>query len=568
MFMAHRPFQRTHGIPYFFRGGGLMLLICLCACGGKAPTIDPIDPVDELRLAIKHQLSQLKEDGSIQDSTRLLTPRETKNFYNENDFSGVWFIGDSLTPLSDSIHQLIRNSRKYGLFPSTYHLSALDRFQSAWDSDTLSKGIRKSFPEIACHEILLTDAFLTLCRRIQYGHVAIDSLVKQDTYNPTLYVSALKKVLARTSPDSVLVSLEPTNPGYQKLKAALPGFLSRADFSKSYTYVQYPFRDSMTFIRSLISRLKEDRYLTDTVEQLDTAQLALVLRKVQSGRGLKVDGKYGPQLIGSLNNHDNEKFIKAAINLDRYRSQPDTLAEQYLLVNLPAFELQVIDRDTVRLESRVIIGKAKTPTPLLSSRMNQLIVFPTWTIPASIIEAEILPAVKRDPGYLARKGYNVYDQAGNEIDPYAVDWSKYKKGIPYKIVQGEGIGNALGIMKFNFPNAHDVYLHDTNQRSLFSNDNRSLSHGCVRIQNWEGLYRYVISLDSLKAAERSEPFIRTDTIRQWLKEKTKRVMPLKSRLWIYFRYYTAAGKEGKLEVYNDVYGLDGPLREQIMRSIR
>jgi murein L,D-transpeptidase YcbB/YkuD len=221
------------------------------------------------------------------------------------------------------------------------------------------------------------------------------------------------------------------------------------------------------------------------------------------------------------------------------------------------------------LESRVIVGKPKTPTPLLNSQMNQLIVFPTWTIPASIIADEILPAIKRDPGYLARKGYNLYDLSGNEVDPYSVDWSKYKKGIPYKIVQGEGLGNALGIMKFNFPNEHFVYLHDTNQRSLFRNENRSLSHGCVRVQNWEGLYQYVLSLDSIKAAENAGPFTRVDSIHRWLKgEKKKRVIPLKNQLLIYFRYYTAAGKEGKLEVYNDIYGYDGIYRERIMKSIR
>jgi murein L,D-transpeptidase YcbB/YkuD len=198
--------------------------------------------------------------------------------------------------------------------------------------------------------------------------------------------------------------------------------------------------------------------------------------------------------------------------------------------------------------------------------MNQMIVFPTWTIPASIIAEEILPVLKRDPGYLSRKGYRLYTFSGEEVDPWTIDWSKYQKGIPYKIVQGEGIGNALGIMKFNFPNEHDVYLHDTNQRSLFANENRSLSHGCVRVQNWEGLYRYVIGLDSMKAATEARPFTPTDSVRHWLTEKKKRVIPLKNQLPIFFRYNTAGGKNGKLETYHDVYKRDDLIRKMIHQS--
>jgi murein L,D-transpeptidase YcbB/YkuD len=289
----------------------------------------------------------------------------------------------------------------------------------------------------------------------------------------------------------------------------------------------------------------------------------MVLKKVQSARRLKVDGKYGPQLVKSLNEFDQEKFMKAAINMDRYRMERDSLPARYLLVNLPAFSFTVYNDDTVVLESKVIIGKPQTPTPLLNSKMNQLIVFPTWTIPASIIAEEILPVLKRDPGYLSKKGYRLYTFSGEEVDPWTVDWSKYQKGVPYKIVQGEGIGNALGIMKFNFPNEHDVYLHDTNQRSLFANENRSLSHGCVRVQNWEGLYRYVIGLDSMKAATEARPFTPTDSVRHWLTEKKKRVIPLKNQLPIFFRYYTSAGKNGKLETYPDVYKRDGGFRRMI-----
>jgi len=539
-----------------------MVGVALAGCNGNASSLEPVDPAERLKKELETLLSEVRE-GKLDDSTRLISPDESIYYYKERDWNGVWVQGDSLTPVADSMWGLVRNARLYGLSPKTYHLASLERLRSGWAADTLSVGSRKDFKTWARLDLLLTDAFLTMARHVHRGHAPMDSLRKEESFHATRYTEALEKAIASKDPRTVLESLEPGSIGYRNIKKALPDFLRTANFSKQYTHLEFPFRDSMSFIRSLIERFKEEKYISDTTTQLDSIGLARAIKKIQTARGLKVDGKYGRQLISSLNKNDADRFFQAAISLDRYRMEKDTLPHRYLLVNLPAFELKVMDHDTVVLESRVIIGKPKTPTPLLESRMNQIIVYPTWTIPASIIADEILPAIKRDPGYLARKGYNLYDYDGNEIDPYSVNWSKYKKGVPYKIVQGEGIGNALGIMKFNFPNEHAVYLHDTNQRSLFQNENRSLSHGCVRVQNWTGLYRYIIQQDSLKALENNGAFIRSDSMTRWLKQEKRKVIPIKDQLPIYFRYYTAAGKNGKLEIYHDVYGMDAPIRKMI-----
>ena len=130
----------------------------------------------------------------------------------------------------------------------------------------------------------------------------------------------------------------------------------------------------------------------------------------------------------------------------------------------------------------------------------------------------MLPAIKKDPGYLARKGFSLIDKEGMEVDPYTVDWTKYKKGIPYKIVQGSGDDNALGILKFNFPNKYAVYLHDTNQRSLFSQTTRSLSHGCVRVQDWQKLALYMIRSDHTDSSK-VKPV--EDSLQAWLARKEK-----------------------------------------------
>jgi len=139
--------------------------------------------------------------------------------------------------------------------------------------------------------------------------------------------------------------------------------------------------------------------------------------------------------------------------------------------------------------------------------------------------------IKRD---LARKGFSLVDSKGNEVDPYSVDWSKYSKGIPYRVVQGSGDANALGIMKFVFSNKYSVYLHDTNQRYLFGNAMRSLSHGCVRVQEWEKLAYYILRNDSLNAG--SSGYTKIDSLKTWLQKKQKRSIAVRNKIPVYIRY--------------------------------
>ena len=142
-----------------------------------------------------------------------------------------------------------------------------------------------------------------------------------------------------------------------------------------------------------------------------------------------------------------------------------------------------------------------------------MVTYPQWTIPASIIRQDILPQLKKDPGYLTRKGFSLVSYEGETIDPYSVDWTKYSKGIPWKVVQGSGDDNALGVFKFNFNNPYSVYLHDTNQRYLFKNANRALSHGCVRVEKWQDLANYIAGLDSLAMKNNQPAAYNADSIK-------------------------------------------------------
>lgn len=548
----------------------VMISLFFAACNGSVAEkqSEIIEAPEQMDAAIARNLkafisNAVENNGMLADSVQLQSYETVYQFYKKNDYANIWSKQELLLPVADSLIQFIANCKLYGLFPKSYHQSQLQTIQQLFNLDTLAQSSRRDAVLWTKADIFLTDAFLSIAKHVHKGRLQTDSIYKNfdSTLGQTYYHQFLSEVLQKGSVHEIFSKLEPKHKAYHELKKAIKPFLDSADFSKQYTYLSYPYKDSVTFIKSLLHRLKEEKLIDSSVNTIDSSSLAQVLIKVQKQRKLIVDGKFGNQLVASLNSSDLEKFTRIAINLDRYKLMPDTLPVRYIWVNLPSFYMQVMDHDTLVLESKVVVGKAKTRTPLLSSAISDMVTYPQWTIPNSIIIKEILPALKKNPGYLAKKGYDLVTWKGEPIDPYSVNWSNYKKGIPYKIVQGSGDDNALGILKFNFPNKYSVYMHDTNQRYLFKNDNRSLSHGCVRVQQWEQLVWYISGLDSVAAVERNARSLPTDSIRNWLQRKEKHVIPVKTKLPVYFRYFTAAGKNGKLVFYNDIYNEDRQARE-------
>jgi murein L,D-transpeptidase YcbB/YkuD len=183
-----------------------------------------------------------------------------------------------------------------------------------------------------------------------------------------------------------------------------------------------------------------------------------------------------------------------------------------------------------------------------------MVTYPQWTVPYSIIFKEMLPKIQKDVGYLEQQNLMVVDHNDSVIDPYTIDWSILnKKKFPYLLRQRQGDDNSLGVMKFNFSNKYDVYLHDTNARSMFSRSNRAISHGCVRVQKWDSLSHYLIA--------KNPPPITEDSLKAWLQREEKHYIYLKQKVPVYLRYYTCEVKvDGKIQFFEDIYGDDKSLR--------
>ena len=543
----------------------LISSIISCKSNNKSETTSTKLVATEIKTLFDNQK---EPKTSIEDSSLLTTPNETIAAYKDANYEPLWIKDEGLTNNGQTLINFIRNVRSYGLIPEAYNLQKITSQYNKLQLDSLWENERKNPKNWARIDILLTDAFLSISRNLDRGYIPLDSLSKDATYSAAKYKEALINTGKTDNLLQILESFEPKSKSYQDLKKLLPNFLSAADFSKKYTFIDYPITNKNKFVAQIIKRSKEENLLPNDVTNLDSIELSNLVKKIQEKKNLEIDGKYGRQLILALNNTDSEKFLKIVINMDRLRRNREEYPNRYLWVNLPSFYLQVFENGETKIESKVIIGKPNTRTPLITSKINQITTYPTWTIPTSIISKEILPNIKKNNNYLNRKGYSIFDASGQKVNPDSVNWSSYEKGIPFKVVQPGGDANSLGIMKFNFPNKYSVYLHDTNQRSLFNNSFRSLSHGCVRVQNWDSLYQYIILSDKrANDDDIASNGVLVDSVKTWLNAKKRRTVSIVNELPIYIRYYTAASKNGKIEFYEDVYGEDNKIRNLIMKSI-
>ncbi|MCI1186911.1 L,D-transpeptidase family protein [Hymenobacter sp. DH14] len=248
------------------------------------------------------------------------------------------------------------------------------------------------------------------------------------------------------------------------------------------------------------------------------------------------------------------RFERVALNLERWRAEPIEEAE-YLLVNIPAFELLVLGHDTVLRRARVIVGKPATPTPTLRSRIRYFTLAPVWNVPYSIASQEMLPRLQDDPSFLAESNLAVYDGRGRRRNPWRIDWGEVtEQNFKYTVQQEAGPRNVLGNFVFHFPNPYLVYLHDTPERQLFARPDRALSHGCIRVERPRELAAWL-----LRREGNPTPLLTPAQARQCPPQDVLLRRPLP----IFIRYATCTAENGRLRFYQDIYGQDQALREAL-----
>ena len=515
----------------------VILLFYSCNSGDNIQQKEIVETPEEINVKaedlIRNTLEEILQDpAKLPDSIKLKNASLLQEMYSKNGFGLLWSSKGIFNKEADSLFTLIDSAQLYGLFPSDYYAEQLKRLKTELARDT-SKETQLDASKWAYTDMLSTSAFIQLVKDLKVGRLLPDSVLLKDTSFRPDYFFKEKELFTAQAVQQFTATLEPANTDYHELKAALPQFLRKADM-RNFTIIKT--KDSLLLKKLVYKRIsEEDSIRLTVVRNPDSATIATAIKKYQRYKKLKEDGKISSSLISKLNATDKEKFFRIAITMDKYKMLPK-LPEEYIWVNLPSYFLEVRKGDSVSLVSKIICGKTITKTPQLTSAISDMITYPQWTIPESIIKKEILPGLKRNAAYTQKRGYSIVDAKGNEISPSEVNWAKYKNSIPYKVVQGSGDANALGVMKFNFANPYAVYLHDTNQRYLFDKSSRALSHGCVRVHKWRELAYYISRRDSTADSSKYTPI---DSLNSWLDKKMKKVIRVRQRLPLFIRYFSS-----------------------------
>ncbi|OCW56786.1 L,D-transpeptidase family protein [Hoeflea olei] len=272
------------------------------------------------------------------------------------------------------------------------------------------------------------------------------------------------------------------------------------------------------------------------------------VKKFQARHGLPPDGVLGSYSYQALNVSADVRLGQLETNLVRLRSMSGFLGDRYVMVNIPAAQIEAVENGSVVLRHTAIVGKIDRQTPILNSKIHEIILNPYWTSPRSIIEKDIMPVMRKDPTYLTRNSIRLFDGKGNEVAPETVDWNA-EKAPDLMFRQDPGKGNAMSSTKINFHNPHAVYMHDTPQQGVFNQLMRFESSGCVRVQNVRDLNTWLLRDTPGWDRQRMEAVIAS-------RENT--VIELADPVPVYFTYFTAwASEDGVVQFRDDVYQRDG-----------
>jgi L,D-transpeptidase YcbB len=475
-------------------------------------------------------------------------------FYKANNFAPVWTASGHITERGSAALKILSESAADGLVPFNYLPAGFNSF------DNPDEEIAGDAQKLAFFDVALTAQVLKYARHMSGGQFDPNRLsLYNDIKTEPVNADAALRVLGHTPfLEAYLSGLAPKNPQYAIFKEALSKTQSEAqpaDVIAAGPTVRVGKSDSrIPKIRAKLQELSlvaEDELIISDEQVLDQTT-SKALKKFQKSNKLKQTGSLDAGTVKAFNKGKRgDERQRLVYNMERMRWLPKNLGSRYVLVNQPAYEVNVMDQGKSVWNSRVVVGKPLTQTYAFSDTIETVVFNPTWGVPASIIVNEYGPKSRKDPGYLDKNGFKVINSKGDIVSSKTIDWFGMGQAPNFGVQQPSGDGNALGELKFVFPNAHDIYMHDTPSRNLFADSTRAYSHGCVRVQNPRDFAEVLLGWNQNDIAA---------TI------STGEVLPvsLKQKTPVHITYFTAwPDADGKIRYYDDIYGRDAAIAKAL-----
>lgn len=467
-------------------------------------------------------------------------------FYTGREFKPAWSENGKLTDAAKAIMTRIGKADEDGLDAKAFAMPAADIDNPAGDA-------------VAEAEVKLSLAIVTYARQAQIGRTNPSSIDENIGFEPVAPnpSEVLAAVLAASDPAAVLSAYNPPHEGFKRLRAKLAE-LRASPLPPMETIASGPvLKAGMSDPRvpKLRARLGVPAAEGVAPELFDN-DIAEAVKAFQKSKDIAANGQLNPQTVNALNRGVVDRTGEIIANMERWRWEPRELGRFHVWVDVPGYMVRVFKDGKEFFSTRIVVGKPQNMTPIFSDNIQHVIVNPFWNVPVSITSKEMLPAIQRDPSSLTRQNYEVFANVGGKyqlVDPRQVDWATANMKM-IQIRQRPGEGNALGNIKFMFPNKYAVYLHDTPSKALFQRSSRAFSHGCMRVMDPFAFADALLSEDrELNAAKIKK-----------LVGGPEQQMNMSKHVPVHITYFTArVDDSGKLEFVDDIYGHSAKVRKAL-----
>ena len=508
-----------------------------------------IGRTEAVRAAIQEQLSAKFTNAS---EARKTEQGALVEYYSVAENRLLWVDENGLNDRAKSVIEEIGKADEYGLRPSDYKLPKVD--EESADAKSLADA-----------EIKISFAVLGYARDARGGRITPQRV--SPNLDPELVLpnpmEVIESISFRSDPAAYLRSFQPDQPQFEALRKAL---IAARGGNPDPDVVRIPDGPTLKLgvddEQVALLRKRLDIPVEDGgKETVFDASVHAAVQRFQESRGVLPDGHVGPGTRRLLNQQHQQAASPAKtrlilLNMERWRWLPHDLGEFYVNVNIPEFMVRVMGDGKLVHTARVVVGKPDKQTPVISDEMQEIVFNPYWNVPNSIKTEEIRPFLREEGGWFGGGGWNTavlerhnlrINIGGREVDPSRIDWNRIDIRS-LNIYQPPGPDNVLGNVKFVFPNKHDVYMHDTTQKSLFAKTVRAESHGCMRVQNPDQLALTLLKQDQGWSAGR---------IASAIQGGPDQHIALRQRIPVYITYFTLwVNNDGSISTFGDLYGHD------------